>query len=271
MEFDKLRGDYKNAMESIDLSRDSRDRILSNIRLEDLSVPAEKVKTRKRVPLFVVIPVATAVFAALIVAGIVLTSGGKTMTSSMEKIKDEQMVDNYIAGESVEQDAEAAGLPEEIETNAAQDAALNFYSHSILPIKPDTRDKSYTISGNVDTKGVLTIGEDCSIALTYLPFTEYTDGTGIDAETMNSVKIYVNNQDKDEYIMASLNFEKSTAEGVIQTTVVDGHEVIFRGDSGKITSAEIDLSGDRYVVVESTKDYDLDQWLKIVGGVKVPD
>ena len=270
MEFDKLRGDYKEAMESIDLSKDSRDRILSNIRLEDLSIPAENVKAKKRVPLFVVIPVATALFAALIVAGIVISMGSSGMMKNMSAAMDAEMADTAKAEKTADNGAIAGGA-EEQDTDAAVDAELDMDTKNYVPFNPAGQNSYSMAIGDVDSRGIDKLGADCPVTLNVLPFADYKVSASYELKTKNSVKVYVNNLDSEERIVAFLDDQKSDSTDEIQSTVVAGHEVIFRGFMGKITNAEYKLADDKYVFIESTKDYELDQWVKIVEGVVVSD
>jgi len=260
MESDKLRGEYKKAMETIDLSKDSRDRILSNIRLEDLSVPAANVKVRKKVPLFVIIPIAGAAFAVLIIGGFLLGMGDNlTKNAAVPALeKDEQLaVDEVdsVSGRDIQDDGG-------VKTGSATEAALE-EEDPPKSLKPDINSKSYT--ANVDLPG---IG-----SLTFLPIDDYTDSVVKDDKYGANTHLYTN---------------KSGDKDFVKITVVDGiNDIGGAAASFNIGDTLVTLYGSKendeynkalyinennmFVVIESNKGYDQKTWEKIVEGVVTND
>lgn len=264
MESDKLRGEYKKAMETIDLSKDSRDRILSNIRLEDLSVPAETVKTKKRIPLFVILPVAGAAFAALIIGAILLAAGSSTAMKQMSADaprthsadiatagKIEEEVDSVISGGMKDEgDKTENALGPDINANGA----LDYKGNNIKNLVPATRD-----------------GEQILGKLGFLPFEKYSENVVLDLRYGSNVRKYVEDGGSNDVltviVSAGIN---DIGGGVVELRVAGRTTILYGSTEDGIYNKALYLTEDNlFVVIESANGYSQDIWEKIVAGADI--
>ena len=260
MESDKLRGDYKKAMETIDLSKDSRDRILSNIRLEDLSVPAANVKARKKVPLFVIIPIAGAAFAALIIGGILLGMGDNlTKNAAVPALeKDEQLaVDEVDSVSGIDiQDDEGA-------KTAGATVAESESEESPKTLNPDIDSRSY--AGNVDLSGVG--------SLTFLPIDDYSDVVVKDDKYGVNTHLYKKNSGDKDFVKITVVDGINDIGGAAASFNIGDTLVTLYGskENDEYNKALYINENNMFVVIESNKGYDQKTWEKIVDGVVTKD
>ena len=262
MEFDKLRGDYKEAMESIDLSKDSRERILSNIRLEDLSVPAEKQATRKRIPLFVILPVAGAAFAALAVFGFMLglaTHSAGTKNQAELALKTHNKDIEQISGDKIDSYIENDKDGPEDETQTYK-VDQNFISSGTKGIIGG--DKSMPASA---------AGESILGTLSFLPFAEYTETVETDDRYGIDVRRYNETGGSEDTITVIVSGGINDIGGSAEEIKVDGKDAILYGskDKDEYNKAIFITDDNMFFVIESGKTYGKAVWENIVKGAAV--
>ena len=264
MEFDKLRGDYKEAMESIDLSKDSRDRILSNIRLEDLSVPAEKKATRKRFPFHVVLPVAGAAFAVLILFGVMLGIDSNRF-KNMTAVPDAPKTHN------ADLDEEVKGKVENMIEDDGVDGPADENRQYKVDLKPANDSKNF-ISGGVDKSVKATAGGVLG-KLSFLPFTEYTDCVVTDERYCIDVHRYEETGGAQDTITIIVADGINDIGGAVVEIHVDGKDAILYGskDDDEYNRALYTTDNNLFVVIESGKYYSKTVWEDIVKGASVGD
>ena len=268
MESDKLRGEYKKAMETIDLSKDSRDRILSNIRLEDLSVPAETVKAKKRIPLFVILPVAGAVFAALIVGAILLALAGAYTQKA--KSADAAPRTHSVEMDTVEAVAEEIDSEEDDKKDTLSgggEEGKSYDGENINYFAPQTKDIDNKVEPDNRTGGVI-LGK-----LGYVPFENYSDEVVRSEKYGIDVHQYVDSSDSNKKITIVITDGVNDIGGGTAEFKAAGKYTVLYGPEGKdeFNRALYMTEDNMFVVIDSTCNFDLETWEKIVAESAVTD